>query len=128
MVDLERLRDQLRAMTARELLHDAADRVARGWAQGADARAAGGRAVDVLDPDAASWSLLGALQAAAFSDREPNVDEIRFAVAAIAELIADPSLAHWNDEPERTQAEVRALLTYAEQITEHQSERADWPN
>ena len=116
--ELERLRDQLRAMTARELLHDAAGRVAAGWAQGADARAFGGRAVDVLDPDAVSWSLLGALQAAAFSSREPDIEEIELAVAAVAELLTDPSLAHWNDRPECTQAEVHALLAHAEQLVD----------
>jgi hypothetical protein len=123
--ELERLRDQLRAMTARELLHDAAGRVAAGWAQGAEARASGGRAVDVLDPDAASWSLLGALQAAAFSGQEPHVEEIKLAVAAIAELIDDPSLAHWNDRPERTQVQVHSLLTHAEQLTEQPGDRID---
>ena len=116
--ELERLRDRLRAMTARELLHDAGDRVAAGWAQGADARDSEGRAVDVLDPAAASWSLLGALQTAAFRGQEAHADEIRLAVGAIARLIADPSLAHWNDQPERTQAEVRDLLTRAEALAE----------
>ena len=123
--ELERLRDQLRAMTARELLKAAADRVSAGWAQGADARAADGHAVDVRDPDAVSWSLLGALQAAAFAGQEPDVEEIRFAVAAIALLVADPSLAHWNDRAERTQTEVHALLAHAGQLAEQQSNRPD---
>lgn len=115
--DLERLRDRLRAMTARELLHDAGDRVASGWTQGADARAVDGHPVDVLDPDAVSWSLLGALQGAAFAGPEAQVDEIRFAVGAIAEFIVDPSLTHWNDEPERTSHEVHSLLARAEALT-----------
>ena len=115
--DIERLRDRLRAMTARELLRDAGDRVASGWSQGAEARAQDGRPVDVLDPDAASWSLLGALQGAAFVSPEAQVDEIRFAVAALAELIIDPSLAHWNDRPERTPHEVHTVLARAEALT-----------
>lgn len=115
--DLERLRDRLQAMTARELLRDAGDRVASGWSQGAEARAQDGRPVDVLDPDAASWSLLGALQGAAFVSPEAQVDEIRFAVAALAELIIDPSLAHWNDLPERTPHEVHTVLARAEALT-----------
>lgn len=112
--DLERLRGRLRAMTGRELLRDAGDRVAVGWSQGTEARALDGRPVDVIDPDAVSWSLLGALQSAAFASPEAQVDEIRFAVAALAELIVDPSLAHWNDEPERTMHEVHAVLVRAE--------------
>lgn len=112
--DLERLRGRLRAMTGRELLRDAGDRVAAGWSQGTEARALDGRPVDVIDPDAVSWSLLGALQSAAFASPEAQVDEIRFAVAALAELIVDPSLAHWNDEPERTMHEVHAVLVRAE--------------
>jgi len=123
--ELERLRDQLRAMTACELLHDAAGRVAVGWAQGAAARTSDGRPVDVLDPDAAAWSLLGALQTAAFADEETQVEEIKVAVTAIAELIADPSLAHWNDQPERTQDEVHVLLERAEAITERTIDALD---
>ena len=115
--DLERLRDRLWAMTARELLRDAGDRVASGWSQGADARAVDGCPVDVLDPGAASWSLLGALQGAAFAGPEAQVEEIRVAVGAIAELIADPSLTHWNDRPERTSQEVHAVLARAEALT-----------
>jgi hypothetical protein len=112
-------------MTACELLHDAAGRVAVGWAQGAAARTSDGRPVDVLDPDAAAWSLLGALQTAAFADEETQVEEIKVAVTAIAELIADPSLAHWNDQPERTQDEVHVLLERAEAITERTIDALD---
>lgn len=116
--DLERVRDQLLSVTARELLRRAADRIASGWSQRVDARAANGDAVDVLDPAAVSWSLLGALQAAAFSEHELQPEEIRCAVAAIAALISDPSLPHWNDRAGRTHHEVRALLARAQAATE----------
>ena len=118
VADLERLCDRLRAMTGRELLRDASDRVASGWSQGAEARALDGHPVDVLDPDAASWSLLGALQGAAFAGPEAQADEIRFAVAALAELITDPSLAHWNDRAERTPHEVHTVLARAEALAQ----------
>jgi hypothetical protein len=114
--DLERLRDRLQALTGRDLLRDASDRVASGWSQGTEARALDGRPVDVLDPDAVSWSLLGALQSAAFAGPEAQVGEIRLAVAALAELITDPSLAHWNDCPERSLQEVRTVLARAEAL------------
>jgi hypothetical protein len=115
--DLQRLQDRLRAITAGELLRNAGDRVASGWSQGADARAVDGCPVDVLDPDAVSWSLLGALQSAAFLGPEVEVDEITLAVAAVAELIDDPSLTHWNDRPERTSQEVHTVLARAEALT-----------
>jgi hypothetical protein len=117
--DLERLRDRLEAMTGRELLRDASDRVASGWSQGTEARALDGRPVDVLDPDAVSWSLLGALQGAAFASPGAQVGEIRFAVAALAELITDPPLTHSNDCPERSLQEVRTVLTRAEALAAH---------
>jgi len=117
--DLERLRDRLQAMTGRELLRDASDLVASGWSQGTEARALDGRPVDVLHPDAVSWSLLGALQGAAFAVPEAQVGEIGVAVAALAELIADPSLAHWNDCPGRSLQEVRTALARAETLVAH---------
>jgi hypothetical protein len=122
--DLERLRDSLQAMTGRELLHDAGDRVASGWSQGSEARALDGRPVDVLDADAVSWSLLGALQGAAFASPGAHVGEVRFAVAALAELITDPSLTHWNDCPERSLHEVRTVLARAESLAAHACSKA----
>jgi hypothetical protein len=117
VVELERVRDQLRAMSAREMLHAAAERVAFGWCQGTEARASDGRPVEVTDPQAVLWSLLGALQAADVAGHVARVEEITIAVAAIAELIVDPSLAHWNDESNRTQQEVHAVLEGAEALT-----------
>lgn len=102
-------------MTGTELLHEAGALVGFGWCQGATARTAAGVPVDVCAEEAATWSLLGALQAAAF--REPmEVDDIRVAMEAIGELIADPSLSHWNDVPGRTQYEVSSLLERAERL------------
>ena len=115
--DLARLRDRLRSVTARELLTGAAGRVALGWCQGAEARAPDGRSVDVLDMNAASWSLLGALQAESCGDPQLDLEEIAVAVGAIAQLISDPSLADWNDVTERTQDDVHSLLERAETLT-----------
>jgi hypothetical protein len=103
-------------MNGSELLHEAGAFVTAGWCQGAEARSARGMAVDVCDEAAASWSLLGALQAAAARDESTRIEDIRHAVAAIAGLIVDPSLAHWNDVPARTQAGVAALLGRAEAL------------
>jgi hypothetical protein len=105
-------------MTGAELLRDANERVAFGWCQGATARSIHGVPVDACGDQAARWSLLGALQAAAFCDQTTRLDDIRGAVAAIADLIDDPSLSHWNDVPERTQYEVSSLLKRAEGVAE----------
>jgi predicted RNA-binding Zn-ribbon protein involved in translation (DUF1610 family) len=52
-------------LQAHQLLRDARDLVARGWSAGARARDAEGRPVDPTHPSARSWSLAGALEAAA---------------------------------------------------------------
>jgi hypothetical protein len=101
-------------MNGPELLHEAGALVAAGWCQGAQARDANGLDTDVLADEAASWSLLGALQAATFRDESTRISDLALAVAAIAELIEDPCLTHWNDDSLRTQLEVLALLDRAE--------------
>lgn len=65
-------------------------------------------------PAAASWSLLGALQATTVSDPSTKLQDIGEAVGALAELIMDPSLAHWNDSAARTKLEVLSVLEDAE--------------
>jgi hypothetical protein len=102
------------ALDGSELLHEAGALVAAGWCQGAAARDVRGGVTDVLAGDAASWSLLGALQAATFRDSSTRISDLGLAVSAIADLIDDPCLAHWNDEAVRTQVEVVALLDRAE--------------
>lgn len=116
--DLQHVRDQLLRMTAHELLHRAANRVSSGWSQGAEARTADGRPVPVTDRNATLFSLLGALQASSLAGGDMQPDEIRLAVAAIAQLISDPSLAHWNDQKKRTQREVQTLLEQASTLVE----------
>ena len=101
-------------MKGSELLHNAHALVAQGWCQGTEARDAAGQAIDVGSQDAASWSLLGALQATTVSDPSTGLQDIGNAVAALAELILDPSLANWNDSEARTKLEVLSVLEDAE--------------
>jgi hypothetical protein len=103
-------------MNGPQLLHEAGVLVASGWCQGAEAVAPAGEAVDPLAREASRWSLLGALQAAAFGDDSTSIGDIGDAVAAIAELIEDPSLAGWNDAPGRTSHDVERLLGDAEEL------------
>lgn len=100
-------------MSGAELLRDAADLVARGWCQGAEARNSAGEPTQVNSPDAVEWSLLGALQAAALRDPSITVTDIAEAVAALAELIANPVLADWNDVEQQTSSEVVSVLEHA---------------
>ncbi len=104
-------------MNGPDLLHEAGALVATGWCQGADATTEDGDVVDARSSAATHWSLLGALQAAAFcQEEETRIEDIGVAVAAIAELIADPSLSHWNDVPGRTKGDVTGLLDCAEEL------------
>jgi len=50
---------------------------------------------------------------------------VAVAVSAIAELITDPSLANWNDQPERTSSDVGLLLERAEAIASEDLDGAD---
>jgi hypothetical protein len=101
-------------MNGSELLHGAGILVERGWCQGTEARDANGQATDVVAPDAAAWSLLGALQATTVGDPSIGLQDVGDAVAALAELISDASLAHWNDSETRTKLEVLSVLESAE--------------
>jgi hypothetical protein len=101
-------------MNGSKLLHDAGVLVAQGWCQGTEARDASGRATDVGAADATAWSLLGALQATTAADPATELHDIGNAVAALAELILDPSLANWNDSKVRTKLEVLRILKDAE--------------
>jgi hypothetical protein len=101
-------------MNGSKLLHDAGVLVEKGWCQGTEARNAHGEATDVRGTDATSWSLLGALQATTVSDPSTQLQDVGDAVAALAELIMDPSLANWNDAHARTKLEVVTVLRSAE--------------
>jgi hypothetical protein len=97
-----------------ELLHEAGLLVEQGWCQGTEARDAQGAAIDVGALDAAEWSLLGALQASTAGDPSTRIQDVGDAVAALAELIMDPSLANWNDAAARTKLDVLSVLKDAE--------------
>ena len=103
-------------MNGSQLLRETGLLVALGWCQHAEARDNRGTATDVAAGNAAEWSLLGALQAVTFRDSTTSLDDLRDALTAIADLIDDPSLAHWNDAADRTQSEVCGLLQRAAQL------------
>ncbi|HET8606272.1 MAG TPA: hypothetical protein VFL66_04505 [Gaiellaceae bacterium] len=99
-------------MDAAGVLKETRRLIGAGWCRGSDARDASGRPVAPGDPAAAEWSLLGALGVVA-AQSEVELEELATALAALAGVIADPSLSHWNDEPERTQSAVLETLVRA---------------
>ena len=111
-------------MTGSELLREAGALVALGWCQHTEARTQYGAAVDISAGNAAEWSLLGALQTVTFRDSSTSVEDLRTALTAIAELIEDPSLSDWNDEPDRTASDVFELLARAEQLASFEVARS----
>jgi len=110
------------------LLDRAAERVERGWCQGAGALDADGLTVNANNPRACRWCNLAAIWAEipvevsgfqALSD--PSQTTIRAAEAQVMATMGWPAtrtgvlthqhrLVDWNDAPERTQAEVVAAL------------------
>ena len=106
---------------ALELLDHMTILLARGWCQGLLARLADGAACGVLDPDAASWCLLGALNRVTRSDASGMLVYAWLRRALIEEQpdCGSPTrleLTLWNDAPGRTQAEVLALVARTHQI------------
>jgi hypothetical protein len=103
---------------AERLLRQARRLVEQAWCRGADARDIDGVAVEPWDEGAASWSLLGAIVATleheAAERGELPLEDLAVALYALAEVVESDSLAAWNDEPERTQESVRAVLVRAE--------------
>jgi hypothetical protein len=100
------------------LLRESRLLVAAGWCQGADARGRDGDEVDPWSERAVEWSVLGAI--VAVLEREAKefgeipLDELASALYAMAEVIEADSLADWNDDPRRTQAEVVRAVQRAE--------------
>ena len=104
---------------AERILARARDLVAYGWAQGAEARDEQDEAVRPWSPEARRWSLLGALVAAVDLPAHPGavtLQPLRRALAALAEVIEDPLLAEWNDQPGQTQEAVVGVLDAAQLV------------
>jgi hypothetical protein len=118
----DRAREGRRAASepAAELLGRAHAHVRKGWCQGADATDASGEPVEPWSAQAARWSLLGAIVAAldrpARLGRELPLPALAIAMGALADLIDEPSLARWNDDPLRLQQEVLTVLERARTI------------
>ena len=102
--------------SAVEILRRGHDLVAFGWCQETDARDSEQRPAKPWSAEACSWSLLGALVAAlgapggTGAERPELIAQLRVALVALSQEISDWSLQAWNDDPQRTQAEVLEVL------------------
>lgn len=75
--------------------------IAKGWAQGAQARDQHGNHTEPRDRNAVCWCVYGALQAVLAHDDSTN---------ALRSTAGTPALADWNDRPYRTQGHVLKLF------------------
>jgi hypothetical protein len=107
---------------AHQLLQDARELVVRGWSAGARARDAEGRPVDPTHPSARSWSLAGALEAAAagqIEGRDGHGELARARAIALAALTA----AIRDNPPENE--EVRYLERAIRDLAPSQGRKVD---
>jgi hypothetical protein len=108
-------------IAAAQLLGRAHGHVRQGWCQGADATDAFGEPVEPWSAEAVRWSLLGAIvvaldRAESSTSHELALPALAEAMGALADLIYEPSLARWNDDPLRSQQEVLTVLERARTI------------
>ena len=94
-------------MTTADVLGRAADLVEEGWTQDTFAEDEYGNGCDWSSEEAVVWCVSGAIRAAA----GPG-GPYKLALAVLRQEIG-PRVAAWNDDPDRTQAEVVATLRAA---------------
>lgn len=110
-----------REMTSVEILEDALETVKSGWTQGANARDANWNLVPPTDESACRWCLIGSVyRSVGYSSYSPNRDcELQLKdstrVFSLLEGIIGRELvlSSWNDDVDRTQADVLNLLNEA---------------
>jgi len=86
-------------------------RLNQGWCQNAEARDAIGMEVRPRHPSAVAWDISGAAVAADLMDKRDNMKQ--HVIGTISDLIGTWNWPRWNDAPERTKAEVLAVLDKA---------------
>jgi hypothetical protein len=105
-----------------ELLNEVKKLLAAGWCQGAYCRSGLGREVSLQSPWGKCWCPSGAVWTAAkrLGIRDKRHPAVLRAFAVLIELCREQDyknfeheLTDWNDAPERTQAQVLALLDTA---------------
>ena len=107
---MKRLGGDLTEAEFEGIVQAAVARIERGWCQGAIARTAGGAECGAWSPKAASWCLMGAVDAAAMevTGCEGDVDQVFRRLQDGGGV--DEGLAAWNDAEGRTADEVLKRL------------------
>lgn len=106
----------------RAVLLRAAELIAtKGWTQRADARTADGETCKPLDPAAVAFCLGGAITAAQPEPVSKDWPAEAAARSAVLPFFGGSSRIRWNDAPERTQAEVVAVLRRAAEMCEEET-------
>lgn len=110
----------MRPKRASKIFARAAERVRKGWAQGAMALDARGEEVEVNSRRAVCWCLLGAVERVSppgmlwTFEAGSLLDQLGAALREVDPKGREYALAEWNDDPNRTQAQVLKLLARAE--------------
>lgn len=94
---------------AAAFLNRVADRLERGWTQGAYARDADGHPIDFTDDGAVCWCLEGAFYVEDTGDHHARLT----ALYALCDATHVDNLPEFNDTPGRTQAEVVRVVRMA---------------
>jgi hypothetical protein len=98
------------------LLEETRNLVAQAWCQGSDARDRDGAAVAAWDEQAVSWSLLAVVERDAAAQGEIPLEQLAAVLYPLSDLVDTDSLAAWNDDPRRSQAEVVGVLDRAAEM------------
>jgi hypothetical protein len=94
-------------------LREARALIERGWTQGAFARHANGRVIGCESESASCFCMAGAIMRVT-----PSIYSFERFIEPLCVVIGDRRLDHWNDAPERTQAEVLAAFDKAIELAE----------
>jgi hypothetical protein len=109
------------------MLSEARGLLLRGWSRAAQARDDSGGVVPAWSEEARSWSVLGALLASWHRQNGEALDldfvahgfdarALGDATQALGDVTGTASLESWNDDPERTLAEVIATIDRAAEL------------
>lgn len=113
--------------SAAAMLSEARGLILSGWARGAQARDRKGTVVPAWSEDASSWSLLGALLASWHRQNEETIDldfvahgfdarAFGEATQALGDVTGTAAIDLWNDDAQRTLAEVLETIDRAAKL------------
>jgi hypothetical protein len=103
-------------LAAADLADRAAVRLEKGWCQKTLAKNASGSDTGEKADDACQWCLVGSIYAEGVDVKDPFIGTVWNTAAERLDMKAS-EVAHWNDHPDRTQAEVvRAMRDTANEL------------